>query len=392
MTTIPTLKQLYDSILSDLETQFGVSISQTGKVFIRALAMAQAGKLKLYYLFTGKLQKNIFADTADPEALGGTLERFGRVKLGRNPFPPIAAQYSIAVTGDTGAIIPAQTTFRSDISALNPGQIYILDVAHTMAATSDVITVRALTSGLAGKLAIGNKLKATQPISLVDSDALVDSVIVQPLAGESIEEYRAAILAAFQLEPQGGAATDYRLWSYDVQGVKQAYPYAKSNDANVVDVFIEATIIDSIDGKGTPSAGMLTDVRAVIEFDPDTTRPTTERGRRPLGVYAVNCLAITPKNIDITISDLTPLTTDAQTAIAAVIDAEIYKIRPYIAGCDIASDKNDILDQNRLAYMIISAVPGAVFSAVELKVAGVVVSTYTFTQGNIPYYNSLTYV
>ena len=88
MITIPTLKELYDQVLSDLETQYSISIPLFGKNFLRALAMVQAAKLKIFYLAVANLQKNIFVDTADPEASGGTLERFGRVKLGRNPFPP----------------------------------------------------------------------------------------------------------------------------------------------------------------------------------------------------------------------------------------------------------------------------------------------------------------
>src|SRR4051812_1989999 len=121
MITIPTLVELYNAIKSDLETEFGATIPVVGKSFLRVFAACQAAKLKLYYLTVGKLQKNIFVDTADPESLGGTLERFGRVKLGRNPFPAQAGQYKIGVSGSIGAVIKSSTTFKSDDNSLSPG-------------------------------------------------------------------------------------------------------------------------------------------------------------------------------------------------------------------------------------------------------------------------------
>lgn len=392
MTTIPTFNQLYTAILSDLEAEYGITISLFGKVYLRALSGVLAGTMKMLYLVLGKVQKNIFVDTADPEALGGTLERFGRVKLGRNPFPAQNGQYDVIVTGEIGAVIPASTTFKSDDSSLSPGLLYILDNAFTLVNTTDTINVRALTAGLVSKLNPGDTLTSTQPIALVNSSVEVDSETVEPLAAETIEEYRAKIIQAFQLEPQGGAATDYRLWSYDVQGVLQAYPYAKSGDSNVVDVFIEATTIDSTDGHGTPSTLMLDEVREVIEFDPDTTQPTNDRGRRPLGVYAVNCLPVAPKSVDIEIVGYVNLTVSAQELINAALQTMCDKTRPFIAGCDILANKNDIIDLYRIAYTIILAVPGSIFTSINLTVDGNPVSTYTCIQGNTLYLNGVTYI
>lgn len=392
MTTIPTLSQLYTAVLTDLESQYGITISLFGKVFLRALAAVQAGKIKLLYLVLGNLQKNIFVDTADPEALGGTLERFGRVKLNRNPFPAIAGQYTATVTGSIGSIIAAGTTFKSDDDSLSPGFLFILDNAFTLTGTTDTITIRALTSGLVSKLAVGNTLTSTQPIALVDSSIEIDTITVQALAAETIEEYRQKSIQAFQLEAQGGAATDYRLWSYDVQGVKQAYPYAKSGDANVVNVFIEATVADSTDSHGTPSNSMLEDVREAIEFDPDTTQPTNDRGRRPLAVYEVNALPVLPKPIAIEIVGFQNLTTDIQSSIETAIRSAIDKTRPYVAGCDVLADKNDVLDLYRISYAILSVAPGSIFSGINLYVDSNLVSTFTFDQGIIPYYDSVTFI
>lgn len=389
--TIPTLNELYDSILNDLENEIGVNIPVFGKVFLRALATVQAAKLKLYYLSIASLQKNIFIDTADPEAVGGTLERFGRVKLNRNPFPAVAGQYDVQVTGEIGAVIPASTTFKSNDDSLNPGKLFVLDNEFTLTNTTDTINVRALETGLDSKLLVNDVLTATSPIALVESQVVVLLETVQPLAAETIENYRQAGIQAYQLEPQGGAATDYRLWSLDAQGVQQSYPYAASGQPNEVNVFVEATIADSIDGKGTPSQSILDDVAEVIEFDPDTSQPLNERGRRPLGVFAVNVLPITVLNVDIAIPNFIGITPQIETEITLALENELAAVRPFVGGADVLANKNDILDVNKIVGVVLETRPGSVFAAPELQVDGNSYFSFTFLNGNIPFLNSVTF-
>lgn len=390
MANIPTFNQLNTAILSDLEAQYGITISLFGKVFLRALAAVQAGKLKILYLVLGNLQKNVWVDTADAEEIGGTLQRFGRIKLGRNPFPPVAGQYTVVVTGSIGAVIPSETTFKSDDDSTSPGFIYVLDNAYTLTSITDSITVRALTAGIESKLNILDKLTATAPIALVNSSVSVYTIIVNPLAAEDLEDYRTKTNQSFRLEPQGGAATDYRLWAQDAQGVERVYPYAKSGTPSAVDLYVEATVADSTDGKGTPTGTILTDVETVVNFNPDITLPVLERGRRPLQVK-VFYLPITPKNIDITITGFVNLTVPIQTKINSALASLINNIRPFIDSSDDLDNKNDILDTNNIIGTIVSASPGAVFTSVTFTVAGVSTLSYQFLLGNIPYNNSITY-
>lgn len=387
MVTIPTLQQLYNEIIADIENEFSITIPLFGKNFFRAMAAVQAGKLWIYYKLVGFLQKNIFADTADPEAIGGTLERFGRVKLGRNPFPAVAGQYSCLVTGTAGQTIPGSTTFKSNDDSANPGNLFVLDAPFTLTAGPDYITLRALDAGLDAQLEIGDQLTATAPLNLIDQIATVDAETVQPLAAETIEDYRRKVLEAYRLEPQGGAGADYRIWAADAQGVFQSYPYAVSGAPNEVDLYIEATIADSIDGKGTPSAAILADVQSAIE-DPTPSRPS----RKPLAVYAVNYLPVDPLDVDITISSFVGLTPAIQTDIFNAIKAELDTVRPFVSSIDIVADKNDIFDINKIIALIIEANPGSQFGTVALAVDGIPVPTFTFAGGDIPFLNSITYV
>lgn len=390
MRNIPTLNELYTDIISDLESQYSATISLVGKVFLRALAMVQAGKLKLFYLAIGLLQKNIFVDTADSESIGGTLERFGRIKLGRNPYPARAGVYVLKVTGSIGAVIKASTTFKSDDSSLNPGFLFVIDNDYTLVATTDYITVRALTIGAESKLALLDTLTSTSPIALVNNPVTVYSITTEPLVAEDIEAYRLAIINSYRLEAQGGAATDYRLWSADAQGVRFVYPYAKSGAVCEVDLYIEATVADSTDGKGTPSAQLLLDVEAVVDRSPDTSLDANERGRRPLQVI-VHYLPVTIKTVDIVITGFTGITNDQKTLLLNAITDSVNFIRPFIDAADDLVNRNDTIDNNKIIGVITTQIPGAIFSSVTISVNGVVVSIYNFTLGNIPYLNSITY-
>ena len=390
MRNIPTLNELYTDIISDLESQYSATISLVGKVFLRALAMVQAGKLKLFYLAIGLLQKNIFVDTADSESIGGTLERFGRIKLGRNPYPARAGVYVLKVTGSIGAVIKASTTFKSDDSSLNPGFLFVIDNDYTLVATTDYITVRALTIGAESKLALLDTLTSTSPIALVNNPVTVYSITTEPLAAEDIEAYRLAIINSYRLEAQGGAATDYRLWSADAQGVRFVYPYAKSGAVCEVDLYIEATVADSTDGKGTPSAQLLLDVEDVVDRSPDTSLDANERGRRPLQVI-VHYLPVTIKTVDIVITGFTGITNDQKTLLLNAITDSVNFIRPFIDAADDLVNRNDTIDNNKIIGVITTQIPGAIFSSVTISVNGVVVSIYNFTLGNIPYLNSITY-
>ena len=392
MVTIPTFSQLQTAIQADLEAEFGVSIPSFGKSFLRVLSVVLAGILKLYYLATADVQKNIFPDTADTQANGGTLERFGLVKLNRLPFAARAGQYEVEVTGEIGATIPAQTTFKSDDDSANPGKLFVLDAAFTLTATTDTITIRALEAGNDSKMFVGETLTATAPILNVNQSAEVTVETIQPLAAETTETYRERVIDAYRLEPQGGAATDYRLWSADAQGVERVYPYAKSGASNEINVFVEATLADSTDGKGTPTGGILNDVADVIEFDPDTTRPITERGRRPLGVFDVHVLPVTIIDVDVQISGFVGLTTPIQNTITTALTNAINEIRPFVAAADIIENKNDILDTNKIIAEILNARPGSVFGTITLSINSTPMPTYTFADGNIPYVNSITFV
>ena len=386
MLALPTFNELYNNAIADYNARFGISIPTIGKNFLRAMASVQAGRLWLYYKYLGSVQKNIFVDTADSEAIGGTLEAFGRVKIGRNPLPAVAGIYMLNVTGTIGAVITSGTTFKSNDDSTNPGILYLLESDYTLIADPNAMKVRALTAGDAGRLIVGDELTATAPIALVDQIAPVTVEFVIPIEAEGIEEYRRKVLDSYRLEPQGGAAADYRLWSSEAFGVLQSYPFSAVGATNAVNLYVEATVADSSDGKGTPTGAILTGVTSAIE-DPTVSRPS----RKPITVL-VNYLPVIPKDIDIEITGFVGLTAAIQTEIFNAVKAELDGVRPFVAAIDVLANKNDVYDANRIIATILQAQPGSAFGQVTFEVDGTPFTTFTFLNGDIPYLNTIVYV
>lgn len=393
MKNIPSIIELNEDIANDLRSKLGLTDDDLKKV-VSALPLVLSGQFKLAYLFLGDIQDNGFPDKASSEINGGTLERQGRIYLNRKPFPDSIGVFKFSVTGVAGSVLRSDLTFKSNDDALNAGQVYVLDAEYILTGTADVIEVRSIGAGVTYNLSVGNNLTITEPVIGVDKTVTVTEIVTQPTAGETEELYRQAILNAIQLEPQGGAKSDYRIWSGDAQGVRLVYPYVRDGEAGTVDIYVEATLIDSADGKGTPTNAIMYGtggVEDVINFDPDATKPDFERGRRPIQANVV-VSAITLIPVDVTITGLNDDATSVQNAIENSLIDFIYKVRPYIDGADLLRNKNDILYSGSVQGVVTdSLVNGNFFNVLDLKVDGNTVTSYEFGLGNIPYLRNLTF-
>lgn len=389
MKEIPNIIKLNSDISNDLRSKLSLTDDDLKKV-VSALPLVLSGQFKLAYLFLADIQDNCFPDTATSELNGGTLERLGKIYLNRNPFADTIGVFRLSVTGVAGSVLRSDLTFKSNEDALNAGQVYVLDTAYTLTGASDEIEVRSIGAGVDFNLNVGNNLTITEPVIGVDKTVSVTEVVEQPKAGETEELYRQAILNAIQLEPQGGAKSDYRIWASNAQGVRLVYPYVRDGEAGTVDVYVEATLVDSNDGKGTPTTTILNDVYEVINFDPDATKQTYERARKPIQAnVVVSAISLVP--VDITITGLSDNSTSVRTAIKNSLDSFIYKVRPYIDGTDLLRNKNDILYSGSLQGVVTDTLNnGNFFNFLNLFVDGNTEISYEFGLGNIPYLRNLT--
>lgn len=391
MKPIPTIKDLYADISSDLRSKLGLTIDYLKKTF-EAQALVLAAFFHLAYLYLSDIQDNIFPDKATTADQGGTLERQGIIYMNRNPFPDSIGSFKVLVVGVAGSVLRVNLTFKSNEGTLNPGQLYILDSEYILTGTDDEIEIRSIGAGVVFNLNVDDELTITEPVIGVDKTVKVTEVVVQPKSGETTELYRQAILNAIQLEPQGGSRADYRQWSSDAQGVRAVYPYVRDGGGPFVDIYVEATLADSTDGKGTPSSTILTDVEDVIEMDPDITKPLNERGRRPMQAD-VTVLPIVLVPVDVTITGLNDASASVKSAIESSIVDFLYDVRPFISGADLRRNKNDVLYSGKVQSVVTEAlINGNFFNVLDLYVDGNLTTSYEFTLGNIPYLRNLTYV
>ena len=390
MKPIPTIKEINTNISNDLRSKLNLSIDYLKKT-LDAFALVLSAQYHLVYLYLSDIQDNIFPDKATTSDQGGTLERQGMIYMNRNPFPDSVGSFKVSVTGVAGSVLRVNLTFKSNEDALNPGQVYILDSAYTLTGTADEIEIRSIGAGVDYNLNVADKLTITEPVIGVDKTVTVTEVLVQPKAGETTELYRSAILNAIQLEPQGGSRADYRQWCTDAQGVRLVYPYVPDVDTGDISLYVEATLVDSNDGKGTPTSTILTDVEDVIEQDPDTTKPINERGRRPMQAN-VTVLPIVLVPVDVTIKGLNVDTTAVRASINSSITDLLYNVRPFISGADLRRNKNDILYSGKVQSVVTDTLTnGNFFNLLTLYVDGNEITSYEFTLGNIPYLRNLTY-
>lgn len=391
MQPIPSINEIREQIANDFKVKLNLSDANL-KYVLDAFDNVLAAQFHLMYLYLSDVQNNLFPDTASSEANGGTLEQFGRIYLNRNPRPATAGIFKANVNGVVNSVLRTSLTFKSNEDALNAGKLFILDEEITLTSTSEEIEIRSLGGGLEFNLNVGDKLTITEPVLGVENIITITEIVEQPIAAEDLEVYRQNILDAIQLEPQGGSKTDYRLWASDAQGVRKVYPYVRNSEAGTVDIYVEATLTDSIDGKGTPSSTLLENVYDVIDFDTDETKPINERGRRPIQANVVtNAIELVP--IEVTIIGLIDVSPSVISTIENNIKNFLYDIRPYIAGADLPRDKNDILYQARLQSIVTDVLENDnYFNSLEMKVNGVETLNYEFNLGFIPYLQNLNIV
>lgn len=388
MKQIPTIQELKDNVSNDLKSRLNISDTDL-KTVLDTVSGVLSGQFKLAYFFLSDIQKNIFPDTADSESNGGTLERLGRIHLKRNPFPATIGKFTISVNGVAGSVLRSGLTFKSNDTSKNPGQLFVLNSEYTLVGLNDEVQIQSTLSGIGFDLNVNDTLTITEPVIGVENTVTVLSVIEQPKAQEDLEEYRQKIIDSIQLEPQGGAKTDYMLWALDAQGVRRVYPYVRSGEAGTIDVYVEASIIDSLDGKGTPTQEIKDDVLSVLIQDPDVTKPTLERGRKPMQAnLSINDISLIP--VDVTISGLNISTNTIQTSIQTSIENHLYTVRPFIEGADLSRNRNDVLYSGRLQSVITDGLDSNnYFNSFSMSVNGVNVSNYQFSLGNIPYLRNL---
>lgn len=290
----PTLAEIKTRVEADLSSR----LLKPGKTLlrvsvIRAIAAVIAGAAHLLYGFLAWLALQLFADTAEKDALVRKASIDG-VDLKEATF----AQGTFLFTGTDDETISAGTTFvRAD------GVEYTTDADGTIDGGGVLITGTCSTAGATGDCDSGTKFTLLAAIPGVDSELTANDGIEGGNDEETVEELRARYIEQRQEQPQGGADADYKKWAKEVAGVTRAWVIPLYLGSDTVGVLF---VRDDDGGGIIPDGGEVTAVQAHI----DPLAPVTA---------TVYVLAPTPVALDLTIT-ATPDTAGVRAAIQAEIE------------------------------------------------------------------------
>lgn len=308
----PTLDQLIERVKTDIKGEMQIT-TILRRSFLSAISRALAGLSHLHFGFLDWLSDQVFPDTAESEYIDRWAVIWGVIRK-----EATFAQMTITITGNSGGVVPAGTTYqRTD------GVEYTLDSEVTIPVSGTIEgTITCSNAGESGNIDIGNTVSLISPIANVDTEATISTVVIDAEDQESDDSLRSRLLSRISSPPLGGSANDYITWALEVAGVTRAWVLPLYLGAGTVGVsFVEDGEVDII-----PSAAKVDEVNSyILERKPVTADLTT--------------FAPVEAAMDLTIK-LKPNTTDVQDAVMAELE-DLIKRDATLAGSYKSPSENN---------------------------------------------------
>ncbi len=383
--TTPTVAELNEEILAQLEASIGEVLPLFPKAANRVIAKVLAGTFILLYKYGGFLFLQLFVSTAtldEVTILGKVvrpLEEWGLLIGVGSPVAATQARLQILITQKTGAGTSTLTAGTQVVRDEN-GVTYLLETSVLVDAPTVTGIVQAASDqsggngeGVIGNLAVNDLLNFANPLAGVERSVKVLAVIETAANAEDVEVYRQRVLDRFQKRLQGGALVDYEAWGEEAAGILNVYPYTGANPGEV-DVYVEATVLSS-PPDGIPSGAQITAVEEAIQLD-----LAGKASRRPANA-AVNVSAIVRTKFDVQVTALVvPNPAATQVTLTTAITEYLLSRAPFIPGLTLPP-KTDTITTNELIALvapIVLAVEGT-FGTVTFneEVSGAPITSYT---------------
>lgn len=359
---IPTVAEIRDQILADIQSETGAPAPLLPRSVWRVLATALAGALALLYRFAAWAYDQIFTESADEAALIARGREYG---LARTPAQEWRG--TATATGTNGTAIPQGTRYQKDGAVYETTEAATIDGATT-------ISLRSLASGDAVSLSVSDTIELASPIAGVDRDATVATVTQAGEDAESLEDFRARLLQRQRNQPQGGAIPDYVLWATEVAGIAEAFAFQPS--PGFVNVYPLTDDPDPVNR--VPGSSKLTEVENYLN----------DEERKPLNAQ-VSTVAFTELTFNVDIADLSPNTATVKSDIESAIEDHLYSRRPEQYSDE--PDPKNVISAARLTAIAIAA--GAEVASVTLKNAGgSAITSYTLADSELAVLGSVTWV
>lgn len=290
--TIPTLKEMAERAASSFNANLRGADAKLFPNNVYVSAKVIAGAVWEALSFVAYIKRQIFVHSADSEHLDKHATDYGMARLAAT----FASGY-VELTGVDGTTIAAgEQLQRSD------GARYTITGGGTVASGTVTVSVSADVAGLLGNSAAGVGMALVTPIVGLDGTG---AVAVDGLGGgadtESDEALRTRLLHRKQNPPRGGSTADYVAWALAVNGVSDVYvdPVTATNGRSTVGVWF---LMWGVYPNGIPQGA---DVSLVFNYIDS---------QRPAGAV-VDVAAPAPVSVNITATNVSPLTTEVIDAI-----------------------------------------------------------------------------
>lgn len=390
-----TTKEIYDLIIAQMKSEFGKDISILPKSFISILATVLAGVFMILYKSCNWIFLQIFVSTASYEEvtiLGKTispLSEWGRLIGVGDPTPATQSIVSarVKVVQKNNSIFSG-TQFISNLNGLT----YITTESYTFTKDEETIFLTCAEAGAKGNLNEDDILNIVNPLGFIEDSVEVISLIQVGIDKESESSYRKKIKERFQLQPEGGALSDYRTWANETAGVINSYIY--TGDPGNVLVYVLAD--PAIYPDRVPDRALLKKVGQNIDIDPATGLAT----RRPVTAIIdpdadesyKNIRAVKVVEFDVEILKL-EVQSEAEVIklIKEAIEDYFLEREPYLKGLSLPPAKNIINETNIIAIVddIVKNYNGN-FVGVKNILNDVVTTKYSLKEGEVAKLKSLT--
>lgn len=390
-----TTKEIYDLIIAQMKSEFGKDISILPKSFISILATVLAGVFMILYKSCNWIFLQIFVSTASYEEvsiLGKTispLSEWGRLIGVGDPTPATQSIVSarVKVVQKNNSIFSG-TQFISNLNGLT----YITTESYTFTKDEETIFLTCAEAGAKGNLSEDDILNIVNPLGFIEDSVEVISLVQVGIDKESESSYRKKIKERFQLQPEGGALSDYRTWANETAGVINSYIY--TGDPGNVLVYVLAD--PAIYSDRVPDRALLKKVGQNIDIDPTTGLAT----RRPVTAIIdpdadesyKNIRAVKVVEFDVEILKL-EVQSEAEVIklIKEAIEDYFLEREPYLKGLSLPPAKNIINETNIIAIVddIVKNYNGN-FVGVKNILNDVVTTKYSLKEGEVAKLKSLT--
>ena len=389
-----TVDEIYNLIMEQMKAEIGENIPILPKSFISILSKVLAGVFMVLYKSCSWIFLQIFVSTASFDeitVLGNKITpliEWGRLIGIGDPAPATQAKITAIVNVKSiGSTMFSGTQF---ISSLN-GLTYITTKSYTFNSEEETIELTCSESGSKGNMHKGDTLNISSPLSSIEGTITVNDLISVGTDRENETSYREKIKNRFQLQPQGGALSDYRQWSKEVEGVANAYIY--TGDPGNVMIYILAD--SSVYEDRIPDDTLLKKVGEYIDKDPSTGLAS----RRPIGAIIdpdgdksyKNIKPIVIKEFDVEITEMeVENIEEISLKIKESLTSYYLEREPYLDGLSLPPSKNVINETNITALIddILSASNGSFTTAINL-LNDSVTPRYTLKEGEVAKLKSL---